>query len=79
MSRLAHALTLNVPQPGPGLWARIKAHVARVNLAHARRAGYKHITDEIRRDIGLPPEGIAGQPAHQPDLPFFMQSGFDRR
>ena len=63
----------------PGLWARLWAHVGLVNAAHARQLRFSGEMAQISRDIGLPVEVLLNETAYDPNLPFFMQSGFDRR
>jgi len=63
----------------PGLWTRLAAHVARINAAHARQLRFCVEMDRASRDTGLPAEVLLNDTAHEPDLPFFLQSGFDRR
>lgn len=57
----------------------LKASVAKVDIAHARRCDLASLPQDVLQDTGLPPEGATGITDHQPDLPFFMQSGFGRR
>lgn len=57
----------------------VRRHLARIDEAHARRRIHDTLPAEAERDTGLSREELTGVPAWQPDLPFFMQSGFDRR
>ena len=60
-------------------WLRsLRASVARVNKAHAMRFELASLPQDVLRDTGLSPEDATGIASHQPDLPFFMQSGFGR-
>lgn len=52
--------------------------VARVDKAHARRCELASLPQNVMSDTGLSPEDATGIASHQPDLPFFMQSGFGR-
>jgi hypothetical protein len=47
--------------------------------AHERRCACEALGADTMRDTGLPPEVASGMQAWQPDLPFFMQSGFGKR
>ena len=47
-----------------------------VAIAHARRAELVQIDASTCRDICLSAEDATGISSYQPDLPFFMQSGF---
>lgn len=61
-------------------WLRaLRASVAGVDKAHARRCELASLPQTVMSDTGLSPEDATGIASHQPDLPFFMQSGFDRR
>ena len=57
----------------------LREGLQRAGSAHARRAALDAMPSELLRDTGLTPEAATGNPRHQPDLPFFMQSGFGRR
>ena len=60
-------------------WLRVLlASVARVNKGHAIRFELASLPQDVLRDTGLSPEDATGIASHQPDLPFFMQSGFGR-
>jgi hypothetical protein len=68
---------------GPGaLWAAICAALAeawtRAERSHHRRLGFAMVSPEVLHDIGLSAEETTGLPSWQPDLPFFMQTGFGR-
>lgn len=72
--------------PGTMIWSwlfrwlqPLKASVARVNTAHARRCDLASLPQDVVKDTGLPPEDATGITGHQPDLPFFMQNGFGRK
>lgn len=64
----------------PGRIAAPAAPAARsaVEVAQACNATLARITAEIRRDTGLSAEDLTGTSTYQPDLPFFMQPGFDK-
>ena len=60
-------------------WLRpSRVSVAKVNKAHARRCELASLPQNVMSDTGLSPEDATGIASHQPDLPFFMQSGFGR-
>jgi uncharacterized protein YjiS (DUF1127 family) len=64
----------------PSHWLRqVRASVARVNEAHEKRCDLASMPCDLASDTGLSPEDATGIASHQPDLPFFMQSGFGRR
>lgn len=70
--------------PGLGsFFARLRAHAAegfaRAERSHHRRLGFAFVSPEVLRDIRLSAEEATGLPSQQQDLPFFMQTGFDRR
>jgi hypothetical protein len=48
-------------------------------IAHARRCRLDQVSPEILRDIGISREDATGVKSQQPELPFFMQSGFGGR
>ena len=56
----------------------LQASVARVDKAHALRCELASLPQNVMSDTGLSPEDATGIVRHQPDLPFFMQSGFGR-
>ncbi len=43
-----------------------------------RRLGFAFLPPEVLRDIRMSAEEATGLPSHRPDLPFFMQPGFER-
>ena len=60
-------------------WLRaLRASVAKVNKAHAKRCELASLPQNVMSDTGLSPEDATGIASHQPDLPFFMQSSFGR-
>lgn len=83
MSRLAQAVAIHVVSqslsPRLGLWTRLGRHLRALTAAHARQARFAHLDGSEARDTGLPPEDFMGEANHDPALPFFLQSGFDRR
>ena len=71
--------------PGALMWSwlsrwlqPLRASVARVSKAHARRCELANLPQNVMSDTGLSPEDATGIASYQPDLPFFMQSGFGR-
>lgn len=52
---------------------------ARAERSHHRRLGFSLVSPEVLRDIRISAEEATGLPSRQPDLPFFMQTDFDRR
>lgn len=78
MPALAHTLPTQTCPSRPGLWARVQTHLARLGAAHDRQARFAHLNGSEARDTGLPPEVFLAEPAHDPALPFFLQSGFGR-
>jgi hypothetical protein len=59
-----------------GAWRPARARPDALAAAHARRCALESITPADVRDIGMAREDATGMPTRQPDLPFFMQSGF---
>ena len=60
-------------------WLRaVRASVARVKNAHARRCELASLPQDVLSDTGLSPEDATDIASYQPDLPFFMQNGFGR-
>lgn len=60
---------------------RAAASVSRqkVEDAHAARCALASFSDAEFQDSGIDPSDATGIPSWQPDLPFFMQSGFGRK
>ena len=56
----------------------LRAPVARMKNAHARRCELASLPEDVLSDTGLSPEDATGIASYQPDLPFFMQDGFGR-
>ena len=54
----------------------LRASVASVDKAHALRCELASLPHDVKSDTGLSPEDATGITSRQPDLPFFMQSGF---
>lgn len=50
-----------------------------VDKAHASRRSLATFTAEEFEDTGVDPSDATGIASWQPDLPFFMQSGFGQR
>ena len=50
-----------------------------VEVAHDSRCHLESVSAKVVRDSGLDPSDATGIAAWQPDLPFFMQSGFGQR
>lgn len=63
-------------RPLTGLLARLRAHFDGVNDAHSARQSHIEVTDRDIADTGRSREEAVGFPSYQPDLPFFMQRGF---
>lgn len=61
------------------LWRPEPALHDAVAAAHSRRRTLEGVTPADVRDMGLAREDATGIPTWQPDLPFFMQSGFCRK
>ena len=63
--------------------ARLGDHLAeacaRAELSHRRRLGFASVSPEVLRDIRMSAEEATGLRSRQPDLPFFMQTGFAAR
>ena len=51
----------------------------RAEAAQAARCRLESVSAEVVQDSGLDPSDATGISAWQPDLPFFMQSGFGQR
>jgi hypothetical protein len=60
-------------------FARLRAAFAPLQAAFAKQARFAQVTPEILRDTGLSPQDLLGESAHDPALPFFLQSGFGQR
>ncbi len=56
-----------------------RASLRRVEDAHASRCTLASLAEEIFHDTGIDPSDATGIASCQPDLPFFMQSGFGKR
>jgi hypothetical protein len=57
---------------------RLRRHFARIEAAMAGQARLSAVQPETLRDTGLLPEDLTGATSNDPDLPFFLQSGFGR-
>ena len=77
MSSLTHAFQHQATNAT--LWARLSAHFSKIDAAHAKKARFAMLSEYCARDSGLSPEDFMAELAYDPALPFFMQSGFDRR
>lgn len=62
-----------------GVWRPAPSRPDAILAAHARRCTLDSVTPDDVRDIGLAREDATGIPTRQPELPFFMQSGFGRK
>ena len=62
-----------------GVWHPVPARPDPVAAAHACRRTLDAVTAADVRDMGLAREDATGIPTMQPELPFFMQSGFGRK
>lgn len=56
-----------------------RAWLASAENAHVLRCTLESLPAETFRDTGIDPRDATGIASCQPDLPFFMQSGFGRR
>ena len=74
LEKLGHIITWIAAVPGA---ARTFLH--RAELAHTSRCKLASVSAKVVRDSGLDPSDATGFAAWQPDLPFFMQSGFGQR
>ncbi len=82
MSRLAnvvsiHAVVTTLSRPA-NLFDRFHRHMARIDAAFAGQSRMSAIQPETLRDTGLSAEALTGASAHDPDLPFFLQSRYGR-
>ncbi len=68
-----HALP---PSTRPGMLERLSRFLARVEAAMTGQRRLAELRPETLSDTGLSAEDLTGLPTHDPDLPFFMQSGF---
>ena len=59
--------------------AAARASRKRVEDAHAARCTLAAFSEQDFQDTGIDPSDATGIPPQQPDLPFFMQSGFGRK
>ncbi len=68
-----------ISQPLIARWLRLlRASVARVENAQARRCELASLPQDLLRDTGMSAQDATGIARQQPDLPFFMQDGFGR-
>lgn len=74
LEKLGHITTWNAALSGA---ARTFLH--RAELAHASRCKLASVSAKVVQDTGLDPSDATGIAPWQPDLPFFMQSGFGQR
>jgi hypothetical protein len=51
----------------------------RAEQSHHRRLGFALVSADVLRDIRISAEEATGLSSRQPDLPFFMQTGFGCR
>lgn len=58
---------------------RVRNHLARTDAALEGQSLQSAIHPETRHDTGPSADVLTGTPTHDPDLPFFLQSGFGRR
>jgi hypothetical protein len=56
-----------------------RASVDKIDAAHALRCHRASFLVEGNQDTGIDPSDATGIAAWQPDLPFFMQSGFGQK
>jgi hypothetical protein len=81
MTRFAHSDVFHPSASGSvrlGLIARLRSHLALLQVARAGQARLTALSPEMLRDTGLSPEDLTGAPSHDPALPFFMQAHFGR-
>jgi hypothetical protein len=56
-----------------------RARLHKVEVANATRCNLASFSAEEFQDTGIDPSDAAGIASWQPDLPFFMQTGFGRK
>ena len=56
-----------------------RAPLRKLDLSHAARCHHAAFAAEEARDTGMDASDATGIESWQPDLPFFMQSGFGRK
>lgn len=82
MTRLAQSLPFQTATVGrstrPSLITRLRERFARTGAAMEAQARLTAIDKEILRDTRLSPEDLTGESSYDPELPFFLQSGFGR-
>lgn len=75
-------------EPRPGLFGRhlfsrwahaLRSRIGAAVRAHERRRMFESVGEDVMRDTRVPPDTATGLSGWEPDLPFFMQSGFGRR
>jgi hypothetical protein len=80
---ITHPRTIGPSSSLAAALSRVAAVVAaaftRAERSHHCRLGFAFVSPEVLRDIHLSAEEATGLPSQQPDLPFFMQTDFDRR
>jgi hypothetical protein len=74
LETLGHSITRIAVFPGA-----VRTFLHRAELAHVSRCNLASVSAMVVRDSGLDPSDATGIAAWQPDLPFFMQSGFGQR
>ena len=57
----------------------VRSHAAGIDAAHAARRQRDCLPADFSRDTGMSIEDATGLGSWQPELPFFMQSGFGTR
>lgn len=63
----------------PAVLRGTRAFLHKVEVAHASRCNRASFSEEEFQDTGIDPSDATGIASWQPDLPFFMQSGFGRK
>lgn len=72
--KLGHIIAWIAAVPGAARFL-----LRRAEAAQTARCRLESVSAEVVRDSDLDPSDATGIPAWQPDLPFFMQSGFGQR
>jgi hypothetical protein len=82
----ANAQATTEPRPASckqqmlGRWAyALRSRLGAAARAHERRRMFESVGEDVVRDTRVPPDTATGLSGWEPDLPFFMQSGFGRR
>ncbi len=84
---MSHSATNSSPMlpktHAPHWLFRLIAHLwsipSTTEQAYSQRRDYDHQPDATFRDAGQSRDDATGLGSHQPELPFFLQSGFGKR